>query len=465
MERKVISFIKTNRLLRKGATILVGVSGGPDSMALLHLLVAMRRSWDFTLIALTVDHQLRGEQSAEDVEYVKKMGKKWNVPVVEKNIDVKGYVKEEKTSKQVASRELRYAFYEEMMKKYNGDFLALGHHGDDQIETLLMAFTRVANASSLQGIPLSRPFATGEIVRPFLCVTKEEIAQYCRKNEIEPRFDPSNVDLADTRVFFRKKIIPLLREKNPNLHETAQHLSETFYEEHLYLQEEAKKHFKQIVKVSSKGKKATLPLGDYKKLAKPLQRRIFHLVLNYLYDGQVEELTYKHDDEFFSLIEEPEGTKGIHFPKGLSIVRSYEVVSFYFQSKKVDNELSQILAIPGTTNLPNGMTIVCEMTSEKEREEDQYTYYCSKEVVTLPLTVRYRQPGDRISWEGLQGRKKVSQLFIDEKVPKTKRDNWPLLVDGDGDVLWVIGLKKGRKMSEDEINSAPWIKIIKQGDE
>lgn len=98
-------------------------------------------------------------------------------------------------------------------------------------------------------------------------------------------------------------------------------------------------------------------------------------------------------------------------------------------------------------------------------EEDQYTYYCSKEVVTLPLTVRYRQPGDRISWEGLQGRKKVSQLFIDEKVPKTKRDNWPLLVDGDGDVLWVIGLKKGRKMSEDEINSAPWIKIIKQGDE
>src|SRR5699024_9501099 len=227
MKKVVINYIKEQSLIEKGSTILVGVSGGPDSMALLHLLVSLRESWKLRVIALTVDHQLRGSQSAEDVKYVQTLGKEWGVEVVSKAIDVLAYQKEQGVSKLVASRELRHRFYEEEMKKYQADRLALGHHGDDQVETMIMSFTRSANPHGMLGIPLERDFAQGKIIRPLLAVSREQIEEYCKEAGIEARRDPSNLDLSDRRVFFRKRIVPLLRAKNPNVHRTVHQLSKT----------------------------------------------------------------------------------------------------------------------------------------------------------------------------------------------------------------------------------------------
>lgn len=464
MKKVVINYIKEQSLIEKGSTILVGVSGGPDSMALLHLLVSLRESWKLRVIALTVDHQLRGSQSAEDVKYVQTLGKEWGVEVVSKAIDVLAYQKEQGVSKQVASRDLRYRFYEEEMNKYQADRLALGHHGDDQVETMLMSFTRSANPKGMLGIPLERDFAQGKIIRPLLAVSREQIEEYCKEAGIEARRDPSNLDLSDRRVFFRKRIVPLLRAKNPNVHRTVHQLSKTLTEDELYLQKEAELMFEDVFTLQEKENRISFNLEAYKMYVKPLQRRAFHLVLNYLYSHNVpKDISYIHEEDFFSLIESSKGTKTLHFPQNLHIERSYEVVSFYFQEEKEDNKLLHTIALPSELEIGRNFTVTAEMTAVKEKE-DKYTYYCAVNEVEEPLMIRTRQAGDRIRWPGLNGRKKLSQLFIDEKVPQRKRDDWPIVVDAKGTVLWVIGLKKG--LPKQTIGKGPWVKlqVKKQGD-
>lgn len=464
MRNEVLSFIKENHLIAKHSTVLVGVSGGPDSMALLHLLKNLRKEMNLQLIALTVDHQLRGDQSKEDVRYVQEMGKKWDIPVIATKIDVVSYQNKKKVSKQVASRQLRYTFYETQMKKYSADYLALGHHQDDQIETFLMTMTRSASSSSLQGIPMRRAFATGEIIRPLLAVTKEDIKQYCQDKGIEPRIDPSNKDLSDTRVFFRRKVVPLLKQQNPNILQTIKHLSKTIREDNFYLQKQAEEALGKVVTFDRDNKRAHFNISDFKCYPKSLQRRMYHLVLNYLYDGKLpKDLSYMQEEDFFSLIEKTKGSKKLHFPQELHVTRAYEVVSFYFPEKEAEIELLQTIAIPGKTKITENFIITAERVTRIEEIQDQNTYFCKEAAVKLPLIVRNRRPGDRMFLKGMEGRKRISQLFIDEKIPKEKRDLWPLVVDSSGRVLWVIGVRKDETVQGTDGKS--WIKLqVKQGD-
>src|SRR5699024_838554 len=135
--------------LKKGSTILIGVSGGPDSIALLHLYHQLREEWNLHIIALAVDHQLRGESSKTDVAFVESICQEWDIPFQSTNVDVNQYKKQKKVGTQVAARELRYAYFKEQCKKHQANYLALGHHGDDQVETMLMNFTRSSNPVAL----------------------------------------------------------------------------------------------------------------------------------------------------------------------------------------------------------------------------------------------------------------------------------------------------------------------------
>lgn len=194
MENIIASFIKRHQLLRKNTTVLIGVSGGPDSMALLHFLYSIRETWNLRLIAVGVDHQLRGAQSLADLHYVSEVCLKWNIKFVETSIDVPSYKRDRRIGTEIAAREVRYQFFAEQMDNFQADYLALGHHGDDQVETMLMGLVRSANSSAFSGIPVKRTFATGQIIRPLLCVTKATIQAYCKKNQINPRMDPTNLE-------------------------------------------------------------------------------------------------------------------------------------------------------------------------------------------------------------------------------------------------------------------------------
>ena len=175
LEEKVSNYLKSKNVSLRQTKILVGVSGGPDSLSLLHFLWEKEEEWNIKIYAGHVDHMFRGEESLEDAEFVKAFCKDRNIPYFWERIDVPDYIKRTRVNSQMAARDCRYAFFERMMSDYQLDYLALGHHGDDQMETILMRLTRGSTGKARAGIPFMRSFGPGTIIRPFLCLERNEI--------------------------------------------------------------------------------------------------------------------------------------------------------------------------------------------------------------------------------------------------------------------------------------------------
>lgn len=217
-ESKVKKFIHKHRLIPPGSRVLAGVSGGPDSLALLYFLHKHRNDMNIEIMVAHVDHMLRGEQSYRELKYVEEICRKWKVPFEGKRIDVGYEARKSSKSIEVAAREQRYKFFKEVMEKHNFPLLALAHHGDDQIETILMRLTRGAEQKALAGIRIQRPLGIGHVIRPLLCVTKDEIEQYIKENNLKPVYDHTNYEDIYTRNRFRLHILPFLKKENPNVH-------------------------------------------------------------------------------------------------------------------------------------------------------------------------------------------------------------------------------------------------------
>src|SRR5690625_84245 len=447
MREKILTFMEKHHLLEKDKTVLVAVSGGPDSMALLHFLAEIRSTWNLKVIALTVDHQLRGEESIKDVVYVSEVCKKWDIPHITVAVDVDAYKRVYKVSTQVAARTLRYDAFFKQMKKTNADYLAMGHHGDDQIETMIMSLTRTTTLTSLTGIPVQRPFAQGKIIRPLLCVTKSEIEAYCTAYHIKPRLDASNLDTYYTRNYVRSFIVPKLKEKNHRLHATIQQLSETLQEDEQYFMEQAKEIVKKVSTYDPKQRKVTLSIRSLNCYPPSLQRRTYRLTLDYLYDELPLDLSYTHEQIFLSLLNGEAENQIVHFPKGLMIEKSYDQLFFYFMDEQRSSTPfhQEIQQIPQTVILPNEAVLSVNYIEEnemKKRKSHRFTYICPEEQLNFPLHVRTRKPGDRMSYKGLKGTKKIKDIFIDEKVPRHVRDMTYILTDDTDTIFWLIGLRK-----------------------
>ncbi|WP_077329977.1 tRNA lysidine(34) synthetase TilS [Virgibacillus siamensis] len=441
MIEKVKTFMKEHQLLEANSNVLVGVSGGPDSMALLHFFSIIREVWNLNVIAVTVDHQLRGEESLDDLAYVRQMCDQWNIQFVGTSLDVPSYKKEKQMGTQEAARNLRYGFFEKQMKSFDADVLALGHHGDDQIETVIMALARTADPGALSGIPVKRDFANGMIIRPFLCTTKDELEAYCVQQQIIPRRDPSNDETVYTRNFFRKQLLPLLKDRNPNIHNTVQHLSEVLQEDERFLLDEAAEMVQENVKMDHELNKISFDSTVFSSFPYSLQRRAYHLILNYLYKKWPKNLSYVHEQQFFDLLHRTSGNTHIDFPYNLKLNNMYGTFVLFFPEEQPEApSVPAVMEIPSETNWYNGTITACY--TDDPGEQSEMSYACGKEEVALPLHVRTRRNGDRMCWKGLQGSKKLKDIFIDAKVPLTERDKWPVVVDNNGTVLWLVGLKK-----------------------
>ncbi|SHG40442.1 tRNA lysidine(34) synthetase TilS [Ornithinibacillus halophilus] len=453
MKETVLDFIQRHQLLKKNSTVLVGVSGGPDSMALLHFLNSIKEEWKLCIYVLSVDHQLRKEGSKEDLEYVKGKCKEWGIAFIGTSLDVPTYKKKEKLGTQEAARKVRYQFFKEQIEMLNADYLALGHHGDDQVETMLMRLTRTADSSVFSGIPVKRQLGRAKIIRPFLCLTKKELEEYCATNGFIPRIDPTNLETNYTRNYFRKHVLPLLKEKNNNIHKTVQHLNETMMEDEEFLQNETKKVIKEAVEFYPNKKRIRVNVELFKSYASALQRRAYHLILNYLYDELPNNLSYVHEKQFLALLSNNKGNVHIDFPRQLMVVKTYQYIDCYFKDQQSPKQSYQKqMEIPGEMNLPNGWKITATYIKHPVKH-NKNTFIISIESVSLPLFIRTRKTGDRMSWSGLNGSKKLKDIFIDEKIPLNERDTWPIITDNNGKILWLVGLKKGQPIENSNSNS------------
>lgn len=460
LEKYVDTFVQQYNLITANSKVLIGVSGGPDSMALLHYLLARRDSWQLDLVVVTIDHGLRGEESEQDVDYVKAYCNQHRVPVENHYVDVKSFKQQHKCGTQEAARTLRYQVFSRLMVKHQAKYLALAHHSDDQTETVYMRITRGSQPEALAGIKQSRPFASGYIVRPFLSITKEMIEHYLEENGITPRRDPSNQEDTYTRNYFRLHILPHLKQVNPNLNQSIRYLTDNIEKDSDYLNEQAKLVSDSVLNYQNSPKQVTCSIIELKKHHPALQRRVFHLILNYLYDNLPSGLHYRHDQQFFDLLDSDRANMAIDLPKRLKMIKHYESLTIGFEQSA--SPYCYALNIPGVTAIPSDKNMIAEIIyNPTTLSSDQYTFYIPLKDNQVPaFYVRTRLPGDRIYLAGINGRKKLKSIFIDKKIPLHKREEWPILVDQYGEVFWVIGLIK--KSFNQDLSSGQYIKLTYQ---
>ncbi|OZM55829.1 tRNA lysidine(34) synthetase TilS [Lottiidibacillus patelloidae] len=437
----VHGFIKRHQLIKNNSTIVVGVSGGPDSLALLHFLWNHRTHFGINVIAAHVDHMLRGEQSHDDYLAVAAFCDALGILLEAEKIDVNSYKKKEKLSTQVAARNARYAFFEDVMKKHHADYLALAHHGDDQVETMIMNQVRGSVGFGQAGIPFKRPFSEGMIIRPFLSITKDEIEHYCKEEKILPRYDESNESDSYTRNRFRKYVLPFLKKENPNVHLRMQTQSELLMADQQWLIKEAEEKLSDLL-ISKSRETVILAVEKFIHVPFPLQRRMITLILNYLYGQNAQDLSYVHIQQVLDLLNNKHPSGELFLPKGIYISRSYSCCSFSVHMLKEDHfSYEKELHIPGQCETPIG-TIQVSLEEKLPTIKDEKSFFvCNYEDLTLPIIVRTRVPGDRMTLKGSPGSKKLKAIFIDQKVDKELRDVWPVVVDGNNNILWLPKLK------------------------
>ncbi|MCO7176943.1 tRNA lysidine(34) synthetase TilS [Sporolactobacillus kofuensis] len=451
-EETVTMFIMKHQMIRTGDRLLLGVSGGADSMALLQYFYKKRATWKLELAVCSVDHMLRGAESAEDVKYVASFCKNKDILFIGKTVDVRAYSKKKKISVETAARELRYRAFAEALHECRADLLVLAHHGDDQIETMLMRQVRGTVGMGRVGIPVKRVFNDKLIIRPFLSQTKKAIEHYCIDNGIVARQDATNESEEHTRNRFRMAVLPFLKQENPSVHLKFQYESECLAEDEALLQELAEKKLPEVVLEEDKEKYA-LSIPKLLGIHPALQRRTIHLLLCYLYTNQQMKPMHQpiHIEQLLQLLRSDRSSGRTVFPKGLSARKSYTYcwIGFMPKSREISEQVE--LCIPGETRCAAGCFKAEYITVEefKKGVHDPSHLIVDTNAVSLPLFVRTFRHGDRMRPNGMSGDQKIQRIFINEKVDRDQRALWPLVTDGEGRVLWLPLLRRGSALPVD----------------
>lgn len=451
MNQTVKQFIEKHRLLHKEDDVIVAVSGGPDSMALLHFLLAHSSLYNKIYVA-HVEHGLRGESSIKDMEFVKQFCEEHHIPFYYHQTNVNKVKEKWGFSTQEAARFCRYEWFRELMNKRKASKLATAHHGDDQVETILMRQVR-GSVSGLRGIPVKREFGNGMIIRPLLCVDKQQIIEYCRREKVPYKIDESNESESYQRNRFRKHVLPFLKEENSKVHETFQRQSEWFFEEDRFLQNLTKNEIEKAI-LEKSNDKITLHIERFLQLPIALQRRGVHLILNYLSEEASTNITTKHLELIINMMKKDTSSSTLHLPKGIHVEKVYKHCDFYCVSNgiKVKSLVEKEIKIPGMTYIQSGKikATIVDCAELGDMEENENVFYADINKLNNPLFIRSRKHGDKITPIGLKGTKKVNRIFIDKKVPKRERDEWPIVVDKDGEILWIPCLTRSNKALIDQ---------------
>lgn len=462
-EKKVQNYIMEQQLIEEGDRLLIACSGGIDSMGLLHFFIKFQHKLKIELFVTHVDHMLRGEVSAQDRIFVEEFCRQHNVPIFSTNIPIPRLLKDEGGNSQAICRRERYAFFGEVMENHHINKLVTAHHADDQLESMLMSLTRAGTISGMKGMYPRRNFSVGTVIRPFFAVTKSEIKKYLEENGGAYREDASNAKDDYTRNRFRHHIVPLLKKENPNVSANAVQLAESLQQDDQYLNELAMNRFPHIV-TKNENNSFTLEIPEFQKEPVTLQKRIILILLNYLYNNPKITQSYTLCISIIKLCESKQGSATIHLPENFVANRQYGKVFFSKQSNSEKVKSIQQIYNNEWTELHNGIRLYIGEASNVvtgPQSEDMETYYLNSTKFSFPIFIRNREDGDRIALKGMDQQKRLSRLFIDEKIPLDKRDNWPILVDSKNEVIAVLGIRVNENLSPIKRKDDDLIFIIK----
>lgn len=405
-------------------SIVVGVSGGPDSMALLHLVATIRKSIGISVICAHVNHNVRKESEYEK-EFVREFCDQYDI--IFEYMKIEDYGDDNFHNE---ARDKRYQYFGSIVKQYHAKYLLTAHHGDDLMETILM---RIVRGSTLRGYSgFSRVVKRDDytILRPLIHMTKDEIYRYLEEYHIPSVQDSSNQKDVYTRNRFRKYIVPEFKKEDPQVHHKFYKFSKTLIEYNDYIDTQVKKYMNEVYPQN------VLNIEKFKKLQSVIQMKIIYSILEQIYQDDLMLITDRHAEILEQLILSDRPNASICLPNSITAVKSYHLVQFI--REPVTNHSYEIELIH-YMNLPNGKNI--EVVEEID-SDNNYVCRLSKQDVKFPLRVRTRRAGDKIAVKGLMGHKKVKDIFIDEKIPIHEREIWPVVVDSTDMIVWIPGLKK-----------------------
>jgi tRNA(Ile)-lysidine synthase len=458
--------IDERRLFPPSGVIVVGVSGGPDSTCLLHVLKRLcSPESPYARIRLHVahlDHGLRGEAGRADAEFVADLAAQWGLPCTLGQEDVPALAQKDHLSLEDAARRARYAFLRRVAAEVGAARIAVGHHADDQVETLVMHWLRGSGLAGLAGMRA----LDGDVIRPLLLTSRTAILRYCEQHQLVYREDASNQDRSFLRNRIRHDLLPVLERYNPNLRETLLRNAAVLAEEDVYIQAQVDAAWPGVIMCAAEG----YVEGDreaYRRLPLALRRRLLGRVALLVSGGKVH-LELRHVVMSDALLLSAAGSGVLHLPGGLRLRRVYGRFVVASETHALDQTKRQTrdglsalersaqnkavvpLPVPGEARLPGTHWLVRAHVLEGQSspppgyepgEAGRRWGYLDLDVVEArgPLFLRVRHPGDRFRALGMRVEKKLQDVLVNAKVPHAERDALPLVCGADDTILWVAG--------------------------
>jgi tRNA(Ile)-lysidine synthase len=448
--RSVRQTIAVHRMLAAGDSVLIAVSGGPDSVALAHVLQRLTAEFSLRLAIAHLNHCLRQEDSERDADFVAEFARRFDLPLYTEKKNVRQFQRSARLSLEEAARQVRYEFFDEIAARNGFNKIATGHNSNDNAELVLMNLLRGSGPLGLSGIV---PVRDGKIIRPLIGLKRSQIADYITEKKLPFVTDASNTDLSFRRNRIRHHLIPELEKSyNPGIIETLNRLGTIMRAEDQWVDSVLSQEFNQ--RISFKGPDAiSLDLARFKWLATAAKRRIIRKAIVQV-KKDLRRITLLHVDAVLTLIDKSPGAGCLNLPDGirvvlkdadLTITKNNSVIAL--RSDRTDGAAS--IGYQYTANSPGVLSIKeagITIKFGEIRVDDLPDFNDSpKEVaffdmdsLQFPLVVRNTRPGDRFSPLGLDGTQKVKKYFIDNKIPGPQRRICPLLLSG-GKIIWIVG--------------------------
>jgi tRNA(Ile)-lysidine synthase len=444
----------------------VAVSGGPDSLCLLHVLHALAPEFAVRLHVAHLHHGLRAAEADADAAFVQDIAAAWGLPCTVEQADAAALVQQTGASLEEAAREVRYAFLGRLAADIGAQSVAVGHNADDQAETVLMHFLRGSGLAGLRGMqPISAlpPAQTTSdkrqvagdacrLVRPLLFIARRDILAYCAEHGLEPRFDRSNEDTTFFRNRLRHELLPLLEQYNPQIRRILGNTAAVLGDDYDLLRGDLLAMWPTIV-LQDDGARLVLDLAGWRALPAALQRGVLREAVHRL-RASLRNINTIHVDNALWLLRDGAAGDRMTLPAGLEVALGYD--RFVIGDEGIElpvDDLPQMdaewlsLAMPGTTNLAGWVMETALLDPAGlppgwQANADPCQAWLDADVLSRSPALRTRQPGDRFQPLGMAGHSKLlAELFTNAKIPAAARDRWPLLVTTAGDIAWVCGMR------------------------
>ena len=453
-EKKILHTVRetisVHRMFSRGDSVLVAVSGGPDSVALAHLLLTLAVEYSLRPAIAHLNHCLRGSDSDHDAEFVIALARQLGVPVYAERKDVLAFQRSRRLSLEEAGRRIRYDFFDAVSAKYGFNKIALGHHSDDNAELVLLNLLRGSGPLGLSGIA---PVRAGKIVRPLIHLRRSEIINYLAEKNLPYVTDASNTDPAFIRNKIRHHLIPELQTAyNPRIIETLNRLGEILGAEDRWFDNTLEPIFEQCVSFRA-NQKISVALPAFIQLPKAVKRRVIRKAILCV-KKDLRRITLLHVDAILHLIDKGRVTGRLNLPDGVLVARNTVELTIVKRNKvrkqqdcrvfqTASTNYQYTIAAAGTVFIREADVSItlCEIDADDVpdfKETGAHIAFFDLDRLLFPLLIRNLRPGDRFSPLGVNGTQKVKKYFINHKIPSAQRRKCPLLLSG-RNIIWVAG--------------------------